>query len=128
MTATPKQLAHAFLAVSETCEEKELEEVSKQFVAYLQSQHLLGKARAILDALHQAWKERYGISQIKITTAHPLSKKSLQALEKAARGASVETTVDASLIGGATLRIDDRILDGSLSGQLASLKQTLLET
>lgn len=128
MTATPKQLAHAFIAVAESCEEKELKEVSEQFVSYLQSEHLLGKARAILDALHQAWKERYGISQVKITTAHPLSKKSLQALEKSVRGASVETQVDPSLIGGATLRIDDRILDGSISGQLASLKQTLLET
>lgn len=127
MAMTPKQLATAYLKATESCEEKELEEISKQFVTYLKKHYLLGKTHAILAAIDQAWKEQYGVSQVKITTAYPLTKKSLQALEKAAHGASVETFVDPTLIGGARLQIDDRILDGSIQGQLSSLKQILLE-
>jgi len=128
MAATPKQLAQAYVNATESCDGKELEEVSKQFVSYLKEHYLLGKTHAILAAIDYAWKERYGISQIKITTAYPLTKKSLQTLEKVARGASIETRVDPSIIGGARLQIDDRILDGSIQGHLTSLKQILLET
>ncbi|HCB18946.1 TPA: hypothetical protein DEP34_00985 [Candidatus Uhrbacteria bacterium] len=127
MAATPKQLATVYLKATESCEEKELEEISKQFVVYLKEHYLLPKTHAILAAIDQAWKEQYGVSQVKITTAYPLTKKALQTLEKYAHGASVETCVDPALIGGARLQIDDRILDGSVQGQLSSLKQILLE-
>jgi F0F1-type ATP synthase delta subunit len=49
-------------------------------------------------------------------------------VEKLANGADVSFSVKPELIAGARIRLDDRVIDNTLSGRAARLKQTLLET
>jgi len=107
--------------------EKEMEKIIGEFISYLSEQRLLAHWREIVRSLDSVWKEKYGAANVTITSAHPLSEKSRKALEKAAAGAEVIELVDPELIGGAIVRIDDRIFDSSISGALNSLKQTLVK-
>jgi len=107
--------------------EKEMEKIVAEFISYLSEQRLLSYWRDIVRSMDSVWKEKYGAANVTITSAHPLSEKSRKALEKAAAGAEVIELVDPELIGGAIVRIDDRIFDSSISGALNSLKQTLVK-
>jgi F-type H+-transporting ATPase subunit delta len=107
--------------------EKEMEKIIGEFISYLSEQRLLAHWREIVRSLDSVWKEKYGAANVTITSAHSLSEKSRKALEKAAAGAEVIELVDPELIGGAIVRIDDRIFDSSISGALNSLKQTLVK-
>ncbi len=107
--------------------EKEMEKIIGEFISYLSEQRLLAHWREIVRSLDSVWKEKYGAANVTITSAHPLSEKSRKALEKAAAGAEVIELVDPELIGGAIVRIDDRIFDSSISGALNSLKNSLIK-
>ncbi|MFH1088803.1 MAG: ATP synthase F1 subunit delta [Candidatus Uhrbacteria bacterium] len=107
--------------------EKEMEKIVAEFISYLSEQRLLSFWRDIVRSMDSVWKEKYGAANVTITSAHPLSEKSRQALEKAVAGAEVIELVDPELIGGAIVRIDDRIFDSSISGALNSLKNSLIK-
>lgn len=103
----------------------ETEEIIAGFIVYLSQNRLLLWWREIARSIDSVWKQKYGLANVTVTSAHPLSEKSRQALEKVAAGADIVETVNPELIGGAVVRIDDRIIDGSILGALNSLKSSL---
>lgn len=105
----------------------EMEEIISEFVAYLSRNRLLAFWREIVRGIEWVWKERYGAANVSVVSAHPLSKKFRDDLEKITPGAEINETIDAELIGGAVIRIDDRIIDGSIAGQLNDLRQVLIK-
>ena len=125
MKLSTKQLAIVLVDMAE--QEEDLEKVTAAFVEYLAEQNILAKLSDIMRSIDTVWKERYGAATVTITTAHSLSTKLKKEIEKMAKGAGVSEIVDESLIGGARIRIDDRIVDGSISGHLSNLKQALTE-
>jgi F0F1-type ATP synthase delta subunit len=60
-----------------------------------------------------------------IETAHPLTKTMKEMVVKMAAGAEIKEIIDPTLIGGAKIRIDERIMDGSLKGALEQLTVSL---
>ena len=75
--------------------------------------------------------ERRGIVEAKVTSAAPLTDAEMAALKaklEARTGKTVELSaeVDASLIGGALVRIGDRIVDGTVKGYLDRLREQLI--
>lgn len=125
MNVSPKQLAHLFVESVEDASEKHLEEASTELVAWLHARGELKKLKDVIRSIDQIWKEKYGVSTLTIETAHPLTHTMKDALTKLAAGAEVREVVDESLIGGAKLRIDERIIDGSLKGALHQLTASL---
>lgn len=74
-----------------------------------------------------------GLSRAQVRAAQPLTPaqlKSLSAsLEKALKTkVALETSVDASLLGGVVVRSGDKLWDLSLAGRLKRMKEKLLET
>jgi F-type H+-transporting ATPase subunit delta len=72
-----------------------------------------------------------GIVSVQVRSAVPLTEEEKERLsEVLARSlrkqVRLETSVDSSLIGGVVLRIGDRLLDGSVKGQLNLLRQRLI--
>ena len=72
-----------------------------------------------------------GIVKAHITSAAPLNETTIKTLEekiKAMGGAEVVTTheVDKSLLGGFTVRIDDKLLDNSVKRKLSLLQNEFL--
>ena len=67
-----------------------------------------------------------------VTTATPLSSETLRALEVALRRATgrtvvLESRVDPSIIGGVVTRLGSTVYDGSVTTQLAKMKQALID-
>jgi len=120
-----KKFARALVEAMEGKSAKEIEKIAADFVSYLSEARLLVYWRDIARSLDSVWKEKYGVASVTVTSAHPLSEKARKALEKANPGADISETVDSELIGGAIVRIDDRIIDGSVLGTLNSLKTIL---
>ncbi|MFC1788236.1 ATP synthase F1 subunit delta [Patescibacteria group bacterium] len=125
MKVTAKQLTKVLVDLSENKQGDELEDVVESFMSYLKEEGRLHEARAIMQNLDQVWKEKFGAANVSITTAHKLTESMRQKITQAAQGATIKEQIDLELIGGAKIRIDDRIIDGSISGQLDQLKQTL---
>ena len=72
-----------------------------------------------------------GVVEATVTSAAPLTPDETAALRarvEAMTGATVDlqSTVDAALIGGLTLRVGDRLLDASIRGRLERLRDQLV--
>jgi F-type H+-transporting ATPase subunit delta len=73
-----------------------------------------------------------GIKHVLVTTAVPLEnaeqERLKQALSKLVKGQVIlESQVDPTIVGGLVARIEDKLLDGSVSNRLALLKRSLSE-
>ena len=81
--------------------------------------------------LRQSADEKAGIVRASVVSAAPLDDASLAQLQgelvrTTGKRVVIHHTVDPTLLGGLVTRIGDRMVDGSLRTQLATLKQTLL--
>ncbi len=77
---------------------------------------------------YRAEEERSGLARV--TSARPLSGDQQMALREAlgralGHGVELECVVDESLIGGAVIRVGDRVIDGSALGGLEQLAHDL---
>jgi len=124
MNLSPKQIAQVI--VRSVDKEVKAEEVSKWLIQYLAKEQSINKINEIIRAIDDVWQEHYGAANITIETAYPISEELRNLLNKISKGASVSEKVNDSLIGGARLRIDDKIIDGSISGTLNNLKSKLV--
>lgn len=122
-----KKFAQVFVEATEGQSDKETEKIAAQFTSYLAEHRLLTYWREIVRSIDHVWREKYGVANVAINSAHPLSEKSRKILEKIAQGAEIVETVNPELIGGAIIRVDDRIIDGSVLGALNNLRQTLIK-
>ncbi len=125
MHVSPKKLARLFVDSVENASPEQLEQASAELVSWLHARGEMKKVRFVAQAIERVWKDKYGLSMLTITTAHPLTEPMQKAVHKLAFGADVRTQTDPSLIGGAKLRIDDRIIDGTLKGALEQLNASL---
>lgn len=125
MKTNARQYARAFVELTADLAGHELEDAVSAFVAYLQERHAMQTWRDIARQIDFVWRERYGVANVSVVSAHPLTIAAKAALEKASQGAEFASSVDPELIGGAIVRIDDRIVDASVSGHLQRLKTAL---
>jgi F0F1-type ATP synthase delta subunit len=124
---TPRQLAALIVDHIAPLTKPEAAKAMKGFVALLAEQGLLVKWREIEREIHEVWRLRFGASTVTVVSAHELTQKMRDELEKAAPGADLVERVDERLMAGAVIRIDDRRIDGSMAGRLARLKQQLMQ-
>lgn len=123
MKFSNKQLAEIlFDAMEKTKSETD---VSDAFVKLLAERNELHRVSEIMFAFDKIWKEKFGITSLTIETAHPLSSETKKSLSKITKGAELKEIINEKLIGGAKIRIDDKIIDGSISSQLQQLKAQL---
>ena len=88
---------------------------------------LIDGARSRRDALNA----RNGITIARVVTALEASpaertRFEAQATTMAGRAVQMSYEVDASLVGGATLRVGDRLVDGSVKGRLSRMRERIL--
>ena len=78
------------------------------------------------------YEEMQNNVRVRVTTAAPIDAGQADHIAAAlaaslGRRPVLETTVDPALIGGAVLRIDDTVYDGSVANQLQSIRQQMIE-
>ncbi len=91
----------------------------------------LGALPAIAEAMHEALDVRDGISTARVSTPMEIGaeeRSMIEAQAKAIAGGAVRVTydIDPSLVGGVTLRVGDLLIDGSVKGKLARMRERIL--
>ena len=79
----------------------------------------------------EALDRRNGVVVARATSALPLAAGEQERVEETARriaggGVRMEYVVDGDLIGGMSLRVGDRLVDGSVKGRLARMRGRIL--
>jgi len=122
-----KQYAQALFEATKDLKGEKISEAIKKFVLLLARQHKLKRAEQIITEYEKRVKKENGEVEIVVKSARKLEKTLLEKI-KNVFGDKVETKeeVDQSLLGGLVVKTEDKILDGSLRTQLASLRQKLI--
>jgi F-type H+-transporting ATPase subunit delta len=105
---------------------------ARNFIAVITSHHRLHEFGDIVASFATVADEELAIAETEITSARPLDDANRHLLEqqvqKLAGGRQVRATYkqDASLLGGAVVRIGSTVYDGSVRAQLQQLKERLV--
>lgn len=124
MKYSAKQLATALIDEMEK-KGADVKQVTREFVHLLAERNELKRMGDVVRAIDLIWKKRHGAATITVETAHPMNDALRKQLEKIAPGAEVREVINEALIGGARVRIDDRMIDSTISGHLERLKTHL---
>ncbi|HEX4156117.1 MAG TPA: ATP synthase F1 subunit delta [Acidobacteriaceae bacterium] len=104
----------------------------RNFLALLTHHQRLHEIRAMITAYGAIADAETGVAEAEITTARPLDDESRRLLEaqvaKMAGDQRVQATYreDASLLGGAVVKIGSTVYDGSVRAQLEQLKRRMV--
>ena len=108
----------------------ELNAKGRDFIKVLAMSRRLGCLPEIAAIFARLKSEAERSIDVMVTSATPLSQEQQKQLAAAvekrlARTVRLQSTLDPSLIGGAVLRADDLVIDGSLRGRLHRLESEL---
>lgn len=104
---------------------------TRNLVLILAKRGRLAILPGVADELERLVNREHGIVVANVTSAQPLDPADLAAIaERVGAGADarveVRATVDPELIGGLTVRVGDRLIDASVRGRLARLRDSLI--
>src|SRR5215469_11262891 len=107
-----------------------IEKPVRNLVAVLMDHRRLPFLPRIVEQLEKELDARLGLAEAQISSARPLGeaeKRSLEAQLSKTTGKKIRATygLDASLLGGAVVRIGSTIYDGSVKGQLEKIKEAI---
>ncbi|MDF1750756.1 MAG: F0F1 ATP synthase subunit delta [Alphaproteobacteria bacterium] len=114
-------------AITVVAEKAELSDLTRRFVQYAAAQRRLAAIKPIAKAYLTELAFRRGEVSAEVSSAKPLSKAQVKAVEEALKKAvggkvAVSQKVDPSLIGGLIIKVGSRMIDTSVSSQLQRLK------
>jgi F-type H+-transporting ATPase subunit delta len=103
----------------------------RNFLAVIMHHQRLDELDEILTEYHAVADEQAGLAEAEITSAYPLNEQDRAELESQVTklaGGRIRATYheDASLLGGAVVRLGSTVYDGSVRARLQQLKQTLV--
>lgn len=108
------------------------DELTMAFLRILIKKGREGALPEIANEFIAQYKRLNNVSTVKVTTAKPMSKESLAALQAKLTASDatdttveIETAVDPELIGGFVLELGDKIYDASVAQKLEELKRTI---
>ena len=103
----------------------------RNFLAVIMDHQRLTELNEILAEYHAVADEQTNLAEAEITSARPLNdqdRAELEAQVSKLAGGRIRATYhqDATLLGGAVVRIGSKVYDGSIRAQLQQLKQKLV--
>jgi F-type H+-transporting ATPase subunit delta len=103
----------------------------RNFIAVIMNHQRLDELDEILTEYHAVADDQSGLTEAEVTSARPLNdndRAELEAQVAKLAGGRIRTTYsqDATLLGGAVVRIGSTVYDGSIRAQLQQLKQKLV--
>lgn len=108
------------------------EGVMRDFMIYLQQKDRLGYARPILQRFIEMAQERIGVVKVDVVSAAPLTNAQLENLQRrliqrSGKRVRITHRVDSTLIAGLRLTAGGVVMDTSVKGQLADIRDKLYE-
>jgi len=106
---------------------------ARNFIAVLTDHRRLPLFSDILKQVEQELNDRLGLADAEVSSARPLGDPEKLLLEAeitklTGRRVRARYEHDASLLGGAVVKVGSTIYDGSVKGQLARIREQLVET
>lgn len=104
----------------------QISQSQKNFLQVLADNNRLGLLPEVFALFEELKAEQENNVQVVLTTAYPLDAGAEERISSALKSrlsseVSVETAVDASLMGGALIKVGDSVIDGTVKGRLAKL-------
>ncbi|WP_196593114.1 ATP synthase F1 subunit delta [Pectinatus sottacetonis] len=101
------------------------------FILLLIDKHRISLLTEIITCFHTLSNEAQGIKIAYVKTAAALTNEHKAALIKkleniTKKSIQLKTHIDKSIIGGIIIKIDDRLIDGSVTSQIKSIKKQLV--
>jgi len=125
-----KILASALYEASRDKKGKELDRVMSNFSDYLSKHHLVSMIPSILAELKTIYFKDNNIVATRIISKQDLDQSEIKKIVdlvkfKTKQEVSVEEEIDASVLGGAVIKYNDKIIDLSIKNQLNNLAKQL---
>ncbi|MGR3806922.1 F-type H+-transporting ATPase subunit delta [Pasteurella testudinis DSM 23072] len=123
---SPQKTAAAFIQI---CGDQ-LDQYGQNLIRLMAENKRLIALPEVLQLFGQLVDDYKSLAEVEVISAEPLTQTQqqniLQAMEKRlARKVKLNCSIDKSLIGGAIIRADDLVIDGSSRGQLTRLANEL---
>lgn len=131
MKVSPKTIAEAIYAGTKDKEGKELSSFLSDTVSFLEKNRMLGKYKEVLGHLQNLIDKKEKRLRASVTTAEKLTPKLLAELTDVLKhkykvdDVEIDEHEDESLIAGVKVRIQDEVIDMTLSNKLNQLKTHL---
>jgi F-type H+-transporting ATPase subunit delta len=124
-------IARKRLVIRRIAEALGLERIIRNFLLVLTDHRRAGALSEVIDAFDLLLDERLGFVRAEVVSAYELTaaqrqQLSIELAKLASSQVRMRFAVDAELIGGATARLGSKVYDGSVRGQLASMRQRLV--
>lgn len=108
-----------------------LQRIILNFLLVLSDRRRWAALHEIIEVLDAVLDDHLGFERVQVRTAYALSDGQRDELSReleriAGRKVRVSSEVDPELIGGVTARVGSTVYDGSVRGQLAKMRQSLL--
>ena len=106
-------------------------ELFVNFVGVLNKKNRLSLLGEIASAYRDMLDRKNNVVRVQVTVAQKLDQADLASVQQrisAALGktAAIEEKIDEGIIGGLVIRVDDKIIDGSVKAQLETMREQLL--
>ena len=122
----PEQYGKILYNLTADVLERDLDLALRQYILFLQREQALSKIDYIINAFERYAKEKSGIEIVTAESARPLLPQEVKKIRSIVGAkAEIKNNLNAALMGGLVLKNRDRILDGSLRGQLDRLARAL---
>ena len=117
-------------AVAALTEALSIDPTTAKFLGVLADNRRLSQLVAIIRAFRTLAAHHRGETNAEVTSAHPLDKGQVDALEqqlrkRLGRDVSVDLSVDPSLLGGLVVRIGSQMIDSSIKTRLNTLAHAM---
>lgn len=110
--------------------EERIQKVTMTFMGLLVDKRREGVFPTIVSSYRDLRDAQLGMTAVSVRTAYELTGDDRAVLETELRALTgkqvrLETKVDASIMGGMVIRVGDTVYDGSITNQLATLRERL---
>ncbi len=130
MQPNPKQYAASLLELAKGATKKEVPVIVDQFIQYLVRSRQFRFASKILEQLENLIRTEEGKIKVVVQSVNRIDKFTrghiLNFLRKQESEVEFEETIDPNILGGVRLRLNDLLVDATLSGQLEKLRNELI--
>ena len=117
-------------AIAAVAEKMGLDALTQKFLGVLAQGRRLSQLSAAIRAFETLLSNHKGESRAEVTSAHPLAKTQVTALEKAlktrvGRDVQIEAAIDPAILGGLVVQLGSQLIDGSIRTRLNSFAQAM---
>lgn len=129
MKFTPRSYAESLLKLAETATKKEIPEIVDQFIAFLVKERQFTLAHQIIEHVENMVRESDGRVKVTVEGVHAMDDETRKYvadfLRKPADSIDFEEKIDENLVGGMKIRLNDLLVDATITGQLERLREQL---